>query len=134
MVREYPLFGVGFGLYHDVATRNPQYMAKWNGIESMNYPHNALMTVLSEEGMLGLVFYVGAQVFLIRAMWKIRKAYPPGWLAFLYCLLVYLLTGLDYATVYFSDINMLYLFILGVFYQLQIRMVAADELPILVAS
>ncbi len=67
-------------------------------------------------------------------MWKIRKAYPPGWLAFLYCLLVYLLIGLDFATVYFSDINMLYLFILGVLYQLQIRMVAKDELPILVAS
>jgi hypothetical protein len=134
VVSEYPLFGVGFGLYHDVAARNPRYMAKWNGIESMNYPHNALMTVLSEEGVLGLVFYVGAQVFLIRAMWKIRKACPPGWLAFLYCLLVYLLTGLDYATVYFSDINMLYLFILGVLYQRQIRMVTEDEQPILVGS
>ena len=67
-------------------------------------------------------------------MWRIRKAYPPGWLAFLYCLLVYMLTGLDYATVYFSDINMLYIFILGVLYQLQIRMAAEDELPILAAS
>ena len=38
VVREYPFFGVGFGLYHDVAARNPRYMAKWNGIESMNYP------------------------------------------------------------------------------------------------
>ena len=54
VVSEYPLFGVGFGLYHDVAARNPRYMAKWNGIESMNYPHNVLMTVLSEEGMRGL--------------------------------------------------------------------------------
>ncbi len=103
-------------------------MAKWNGIESMNYPHNALMTVLSEDGVIGLLFYVAAQVFLIRAMWRIRKAYPAGWLAFLYCLVIYLLTGLDYATVYFSDINMLYLFILGIIYQLQIRMVPAEDL------
>jgi O-antigen ligase len=126
-VRDNPLLGVGFGLYHEVATRNPQYMAEWNGIESMNYPHNALMTVLSEEGLLGLVFYVAAQFFLIRAMWRMRKAYPPGWLAFLYCILIYVLTGLDYATVYFSDINLFYIFILGVQYQMQIRMAPESE-------
>jgi O-antigen ligase len=102
-------------------------MAEWNGIESMNYPHNALMTVLSEEGLLGLVFYVAAQFFLIRAMWRMRKAYPPGWLAFLYCILIYVLTGLDYATVYFSDINLFYIFILGVQYQMQIRMAPESE-------
>lgn len=134
VVREYPFFGVGFGLYHDVASRNPQYMARWNGIESMNYPHNALMTVLSEEGLVGMLFYVAAQVFLVRAMWRMRKAYPPGWLAFLYCLLIYVLTGLDYATVYFSDINLFYVFILGVLYQLQVRMVAENEMAILIRS
>lgn len=133
VVREYPLFGVGFGLYHDVATRNPQYMARWNGIESMNYPHNALMTVLSESGIVGLIFYIAAQAFLVRAMWRLRKACPAGWLAFLYCLLIYLLTGLDYATVYFSDINLLYLFVLGVIYQLQIRMAPEDEMAALTA-
>ena len=125
VVREYPLWGVGFGLYHDVATRNPQYMARWKGIESMNFPHNALMTVLSEEGIVGLLLYVSAQFFFIRAMWRIRKVYPAGWLAFLYCVLVYVLIGLDFATVYFSDINLFYILILGAIYQLQIRM--ADE-------
>ena len=109
VVSEYPIFGVGFGLYHDVATRNPRYMAKWKGIESMNFPHNVLMTVLSEEGIVGLLLYVSAQFFLIRAMWKIRKAYPPGWLAYLYCVLVYVLTGLDFATVsFFRHQSLLY--------------------------
>jgi hypothetical protein len=134
VVREYPFFGVGFGLYHDVATRNPQYMAKWNGIESMTYPHNVLMTVLSEAGIMGLIFYVGAQVFLVRTMWRLRKTYPQGWLAFLYCFLIYALTGLDYATVYFSDINLLYLFILGVICQLQIRMKPENEMASPMAS
>ena len=128
VVREYPFFGVGFSLYHDVASRNPRYMARWKGIESMNFPHNALMTVLSEEGMVGLLFYVSAQVFLIRAMWRMRKAYPPGWLAFLYCVLIYVLIGMDYATVYFSDINLFYIFTLGVLYQLQATMVAEKEI------
>ena len=131
VVREYPFFGVGFNLYHDVASQNPRYMAKWKGIESMNFPHNVLMTVLSEEGIVGLLFYVLAQVFFIRAMWRIRKAYPPGWLAFLYCVLVYMLIGLDYATVYFSDINLFYIFILGVIYQAQTKIVFEREVAVL---
>lgn len=129
VVREYPILGVGFGLYHDVAIRNPQYMAQWNGIESMNVPHNVLMTVLSEEGLIGLVLYVLAQAFFIRAMWKIRKAYTRGWLAFVYCILVYVIIGLDYATFAFSDINLLYMFTLGVIYQVQSRMATEQAAP-----
>jgi O-antigen ligase len=87
VVREYPFFGVGFGLYYDVVSQDPLHTAKWKGMESMALPHNVLMTVLSEEGLVGWLFYVSAQVFLIRAMWRIRKVYPPGWLAFLYCVL-----------------------------------------------
>ena len=128
VVGDYPFFGVGFGLYHDLVSRNPQYMATWRGIPSMNVQHNVLMTVLSDQGMVGLLLYASAQVFLVRAMWKIRKVYPPGWLAFLYCLIVYLLIGLDFATAYFSDINLFYVFILGVLYQLQTRM-AREDLP-----
>jgi hypothetical protein len=128
VVGEYPLFGVGFGLYHDVASQNPGYMVKWKGIESMNFPHNVLMTVLSEEGIIGVTFYFLAQVFLFRAMWKIRKAFPPGWLAFVYCFLIYVLTGLDFAIVSFSDINLFYVFVLGAIYQYQVR--ASRELEL----
>jgi hypothetical protein len=130
VVSEYPYFGVGFGLYHDVASRDPRYMASWKGIESMTVPHNVAMTVLSEEGIVGLIFYISAQAFFIRAMWRIRKLYPPGWLAFLYCLLVYVLIGLDFATVYFSDINLLYIFTLGIIYQFQIRVLGAEEFAV----
>jgi O-antigen ligase len=127
VIREYPFFGVGFGLYHDVASRNPRYMAKYNGIESMNVPHNALMTVLSEGGLVGLLVYLLAQAFLLRAMWGLRAAYPPGWLAFVYCIVVYVMIGLDYAIVSIPDINLFYLFILGIIYQLQIRMAEASQ-------
>ena len=91
------------------------------------------MTVLSEEGSVGFLFYVLAQFFLVRAMWKMRKAYPAGWLAFIYCSLVYVLIGLDYGTVYFSDINLFYMFVLGVLYQGQVRMASEQELAVLVS-
>jgi O-antigen ligase len=133
VVREYPFFGVGLGLYHDVASRNPQYMARWKGIESMNVPHNVMMAVLSDQGIVGLMFYAFAQVFFVRAMWKIRKVYPPGWLVFLYCLAVYMLIGLDFATAYYSDINLFYVFILGILYQQQSRM-AREDVPAALTS
>ena len=128
VVSDYPLFGVGFGLYHDVASQNPRYMVKWKGIESMNFPHNVPMTVLSEEGMFGLLFYVLAQVFLFRAMWKIRRAFPAGWLAFVYCFLIYVLTGLDFAIVCFSDINLFYMLIMAAICQNQVG-IAGDQGP-----
>jgi hypothetical protein len=134
VVREYPLFGVGFGLYHDVASQNPRYMVKWKGIESMNFPHNVLMTVLSEEGIVGLLFYVLSQVFLFRAMWKIRRAFPAGWLAFLYCFLIYVLTGLDFAIVCFADINLFYMLIVAAIYQHQVRVLGDQELSVETAS
>jgi O-antigen ligase len=126
VVRDNPFFGVGMGLYYDVASGNPRYMATWKGIASMNVQHNVLMTVLSDEGIVGLLFYASAQGFLVRAMWKIRKVYPLGWLAFLYCVLVYMLIGLDFATAYFSDINLFYMFILGTLYQIQTRIARED--------
>jgi hypothetical protein len=125
--REYPFFGVGFALYHDFAAQNPQYMARWRGIESMTVQHNVLMTVLTDQGIFGLVLYCSSQAFLIRAMWRIRKAFPLGWLAFLYCVLIYLLIGMDYATVYFPDINLFYILILGVIYQVQSRIAHAEQ-------
>jgi hypothetical protein len=130
VVREYPLFGVGFNLYHEFTSRDPRYLARWKGIESMNFPHNALMTVLSEEGIVGLLFYVSAQAFLVSAMWRIRKFYPQGWLVFLYCVLIYAINGLDYATVYYSDINLLYIFTLGLILQLQTRMAHQTRLAV----
>ena len=92
----------------------------------MTFPHNVLMTVLSEEGLVGLGLYISAQFFLVRAMWRIRKAYPPGWLAF--CTASGVRDDrIDYGTVYFSDVNLIYIFILCVFFQLQIRIVQAQE-------
>jgi O-Antigen ligase len=134
VVRDHPFFGVGFNLYHDVASREPRYLAQWKGIESMNLPHNVLMTVLSEEGIVGLLFYVLAQFFFVRAIWRIRENYPAGWLAFLYCLLVYVVIGLDDAIVYFSDINLFYIFILGTLYQLQARIVREQDFVVLTSQ
>lgn len=134
VVREYPLFGVGLGLYYGTVSVEPRYMVRWRGIESMTAPHSVLMTVLSEGGMIGLFLYVFAQLFLIRAMWKIRSAYPGGWLAFLYCVLAYHLAGLDFATAYYSDINLFYMFVLGIIYKIQADIAYREKLGLVLLT
>ena len=93
----------------------------------MNIPHNSLLTVLSEEGSLGFLAYVLAQFYFVRAMWRIRATNRAGWLAFLYCVLVYTLFGLDAAMAYYSDLNLFYMLVLGLLFQLQASKAAQDR-------
>ncbi|MFY9746304.1 MAG: O-antigen ligase family protein [Acidobacteriaceae bacterium] len=119
VVAEHPFFGVGVGLYHDTVSQDARYLARWNGIESMNWPHNVLMTILAENGLVGLSLFISSQFFLVRAMWKIRRRHPVGWLAFLYCFLAYTLYGLDFSINYYPDVTLLYMFIVGLVFQIQ---------------
>ncbi len=113
VVSEHPFLGVGLGMYHNLTAQDARYLVRWMGIESMNWPHNAIMSVLAEGGIVGLTLYLLSQSFLVRAMWKIRRQYPAGWLAFLYCFISYTLYGLDFAVNYYSDVTLLYMFIIG---------------------
>jgi O-antigen ligase len=88
----------------------------------MNAPHNSLSAVLAEEGGIGFVLYVAAQLFFVRAMYELRKINRLGWRAFLYCTLVYTIFGLDVGIAYYSDLNLFYMFALGIILQIQLRM------------
>jgi O-antigen ligase len=92
----------------------------------MNAPHNSLSAVLSEEGGIGFVLYVAAQLFFVRAMYELRKVNRLGWRAFLYCILVYTIFGLDVGIAYYSDLNLFYMFVLGIILQMQLRMLPRE--------
>ena len=60
--------------------KNPRYMTRWKGIESMNVPHNVLMTVLSEEGLVGLFFMFRRRLFLFgRCGEFVKSIRRAGW-------------------------------------------------------
>ena len=122
IIRDHPLIGVGFGLYHDAVLEDSKYQVGWGGFEPMNAPHNSLSAVLAEEGGIGFVLYVAAQLFFVRAMYELRKINRLGWRAFLYCTLVYTIFGLDVGIAYYSDLNLFYMFALGIILQIQLRM------------
>jgi hypothetical protein len=126
VIRDHPLIGVGFGLYHDAVLEDSKYQVGWGGFEPMNAPHNSLSAVLAEEGGIGFVLYVAAQLFFVRAMYKLRRINRPGWRAFLYCTLVYTIFGLDVGISYYSDLNLFFMFALGIILQIQLRMLPRE--------
>jgi hypothetical protein len=122
IVRDHPLMGVGFNLYRDTVTGDAKYSVQFRGIDAMNVPHSSGLSVLAEEGIVGFLLYAGAQLYFVRAMWKLRTINPLGWRVFLYCVLVYTIYGLDVGMAYYSDLNLFYMFVLGVLMQIQLLM------------
>jgi hypothetical protein len=122
VIRDHPLMGVGFNLYPATVIGDPRYAVRWGGFEAMNVVHNSLLIVLAEEGSIGFLLYAGAQVYFIRAMWRMRKVNRLGWQVFLYCILIYVIFGFDVGIAYYSDLNLFYMFVLGIILQIQLRM------------
>jgi O-antigen ligase len=125
VVRDHPLFGIGFGSYHDIVGESPQYLNRWHGIESMTRPHSVVMRVISEEGILGLLLYAGCFGCGVYSLWKMRKANPLAAKAALYPMLILIITGFDFDLVSPPDLNMFYAFGIGVLLQAQIVSTAA---------
>jgi hypothetical protein len=122
VIRDHPLMGVGFNLYSATVIGDPRYAVQWGGFEAMDIPHNSLLSVMAEEGIVGFLFYAGGQLYFIRAMWRMRKVNRLGWQVFLYCILVYVIFGLDVGIAYYSDLNLFYMFVLATILQIQLRM------------
>jgi hypothetical protein len=127
VIRDHPLMGVGFNLYHDTVVGDPTYAVRWGGFEAMDVPHNSLLAVLAEGGSVGFLLYIGGQLFFVRAMWRLRKANKLGWQAFLYCILIYNIFGLDVGIPYYSDLNLFYMFVLGIILRIQLPMLPRES-------
>ncbi len=121
VIRDYPFWGVGFGNYHDFVTQSTAYIARWQGVESMTVQHNLLTKVLSEEGLIGLFFYLASIIFLLRASWRMRHAAPLGWKLVLYCFLAYFIVGLDVDIFSPSDLNLFFMFVIGLALHFQLH-------------
>jgi hypothetical protein len=128
VVRDHPLIGVGFNLYHDTVFGDAKYTVRFRGFEAMDFPHNSLFAVLAEEGCIGFLLYVAAQMLFVRAMWRLREVNRLGWRVFLYCILVYTIYGLDVGMAYYSDLNLFYMFVLGILLQIQLH-IFSQETP-----
>lgn len=115
----HPFNGVGLGNYPDAALALPD--ASYHGVDSVGSAHNTLGAIFADTGLSGFVPFVVAQMFLFQAFWKLRKrATPQAVLAstfFLYVFIAYWVTGLMLTSGYYSDLNLWYLFAIGLLYK-----------------
>jgi O-antigen ligase len=111
-----PLNGVGWNGYMDAATNFSDVTYK--GVYSVGSAHNTLGALLAETGILGFIPFIVAQVFLLRFFWHLRRrGTHDAILASDFCTYTYLaywITGVSLTSGYFSDINMWFLFVIGV--------------------
>jgi O-antigen ligase len=117
-----PLTGVGLSNFFDAAMKDAKYAVAFGDVGAVDYPHSNLGAVLVETGLLGFVPYFLAQVFLVRAFWKLRNRRTPAaqtaWAFFLYVFLSYWVSGLTLTSGYYSDLNLWFLFVVSVIYQI----------------
>ena len=114
---EHPLLGVGFLNFHEFVLGEPRYRTSYQGMFSVDGPHDNLVQILTEDGILGFVPYVMAHVLLFRAMWQLRQLSRSGYLAwkyYFYLFLTYWITGLTESSGY-SPLNLWYMFAAAVF-------------------
>lgn len=113
---EHPVLGVGFWNFHEFVVGEPRYLASYEGVSSVDWPHNNLAEVLTETGILGFVPYVMAHVLLLRAIWQLRGFCGCGhlvWKYYVYVFLCYWITGLTESSGY-SPLNLWYMFVIAV--------------------
>ena len=116
---EHPLLGVGFLNFHEFVVGELRYRTSYQGVFSVDGPHDNLVQILTEDGILGFVPYVIAHVLLFRAMWQLRRLSRSGYLAwkyYFYLFLTYWITGLTESSGY-SPLNLWYMFAVAVLYK-----------------
>jgi O-antigen ligase len=116
---DHPVLGVGYGNFHSFVEGEPRYIASYEGVSSLDWPHNNLAQVLTETGILGFVPYVMANVLLLTAMWRLRQLGSSGRLVWKYCLylfLAYWISGFSLGSGY-SPLNLWYMFAISVFFK-----------------
>jgi O-antigen ligase len=116
---DHPVLGVGFYNFGKVVAGEPRYVATYQGVYSVDSPHNNLTQVLAETGIVGFVPYVMIHILLLRAMWQLRRLSCSGhlaWRYYIYLFLTYWITGLTESSGY-SPLNLLYMFSVAVAYK-----------------
>jgi len=108
--------GAGFGQFTQVVEDETKYQFFYQGVPSINYPHNTLLNVATETGLLGLSLFVVSQIFLVAACRQLLL--KPGknlaWWTFISVFVSYWVFGMDVSIGYLSELNMWYMFALAI--------------------
>jgi O-antigen ligase len=114
---DHPWLGAGFGQFTQVVSNESKYRFFYNGVPSIDYPHNTLLNVAAETGLLGVFFFTLSQFFLLRAF----RGFPLkgltgllAWWSFVSIFVAYWVFGMDVSSGYFEELNIWYMFALAI--------------------
>ena len=116
----HPWLGVGFSNFNDYVTGDPYYVASYQGVSSVDWPHSNLAAVLAETGILGFAPYMIMHVLLVCAVWQLRHLSGHGRLVVRYCVymfVAYWITGLTESTGFNPFVNLWYVFLITTCYK-----------------
>jgi O-antigen ligase/polysaccharide polymerase Wzy-like membrane protein len=110
----HPVLGVGFTNFTNFVVGESRYLVSYEGLSSLDRPHNNLTQILAETGILGFVPYVMTHLLLLGTMWQLRRSSDSGslvWKYYVYMFLTYWITGLSESSGYDSFLNLWYVFV-----------------------
>jgi len=123
---EHPFFGVGFMNFSEAAVRYrkprdvPFYGHIDRGVSSEAVSHNILVTILAEQGLLGLIPYLLLLWLIVRRSKKIYRSLPEkGLISRDYVVCVWCAMAAYYSNAmflelrYFEYVNVLFFFLVG---------------------
>jgi hypothetical protein len=116
VIADHPVLGVGFANFGKFVVGEPRYVTSYEGVYSVDTPHNNLTQIFAETGILGFVPYFMAQVLLFKAIWQLRQSSSSGYLAwkyYVYLFLSFWITGLTESSGY-SPLNLWYVFVVTI--------------------
>jgi hypothetical protein len=117
-----PAFGVGLGNYAEYFREKHFYrdesIQDVFDARAADTPHSNLLWIGSELGLIGLVLYLAANVYLFSMGWRALKRASldrerTAAACFLALLAAYWIPGLTLASGEYSDLNLYFLFLLG---------------------
>jgi hypothetical protein len=108
--------GTGFGQFGQVVIQQTKYLFFFRGVPSVDSPHNTLVSIATETGLLGLCLFISSQMFLVVAFLQLRRNHGgfQAWWSFVSIFVAYWVFGMDVSSGYLSELNIWYMFSIGV--------------------
>lgn len=118
-----PIFGVGLANYAEYYDATHYYSdverEEIQDTKAADSPHSNLLWIASELGLFAAAAYIVANLYLLQMGWRAlnraeehRQRIAAA--CFLSIVVAYLITGLTLTSGYYSDLNLYFLFLLGV--------------------
>jgi len=109
--------GAGLEQFNHVVAGENKYRFYYRGVAAIDSPHNTIVNVATDTGLLGLSFFTLSQFFLLAGCRKLMLKKTPNHFAcwtFISIFVGYWVFGMDVGSGFLSELNMWYMFAVAI--------------------